>query len=117
MTLFVTVVLVTTELLAKLLFATPTRKSSENNMNLENLLHKQNFLFMNVKQGKACKHGGVCMNVAVYPFEMYCDCVGTGYHGDLCEIDDCINCNENQTCTDIDLLVPDNATCECKGSG
>ena len=57
------------------------------------------------------------MNVAVYPFEMYCDCVGTGYHGDLCEIDDCINCNENQTCTDIDLLVPDNATCECKGSG
>ena len=72
---------------------------------------------MNVKQGKACKHGGVCMNEDVYPFEMYCDCVGTGYHGDLCEIDDCNNCNENQTCTDIDLLVPDNATCECKGSG
>ena len=72
---------------------------------------------MNLEKGKACKHGGVCMNEDVYPFEMYCDCVGTGYHGDLCEIDDCINCNENQTCTDIDLLVPDNATCECKGTG
>ena len=55
------------------------------------------------------------MNEDIYPFEMYCDCTGTGYHGDLCEIDDCINCNGNQTCTEIDLLVPNNATCECKG--
>ena len=46
---------------------------------------------------------------------MYCDCTGTGYHGDLCEIDDCINCKGNQTCTGIDLLVPNNPTCECKG--
>ena len=69
----------------------------------------------NFRKGKACKHGGVCMNEDIYPFEMYCDCTGTGYHGDLCEIDDCINCNGNQTCTEIDLLVPNNATCECKG--
>ena len=55
------------------------------------------------------------MNEDIYPFEMYCDCTGTGYHGDLCEIDDCINCNGNQTCTEVDLLVPNNATCECKG--
>ena len=69
----------------------------------------------NFRKGKACKHGGVCMNESLYPFEMFCDCTGTGYHGDLCEIDDCINCNGNQTCTEIDLLAPNNATCECKG--
>ena len=69
----------------------------------------------NFRKGKACKHGGVCMNESLYPFEMFCDCTGTGYHGDLCEIDDCMNCNGNQTCTGIDLLAPNNATCECKG--
>ena len=69
----------------------------------------------NFRKGKACKHGGVCMNESFYPFEMFCDCTGTGYHGDLCEIDDCINCSGNQTCTEIDLLAPNNATCECKG--
>ena len=55
------------------------------------------------------------MSESLYPFEMFCDCTGTGYHGDLCEIDDCMNCNGNQTCTGIDLLAPNNATCDCKG--
>ena len=100
----------------------PIRRSSESSLRDTEINSSSRYLLLGnftkggeLVKGKACKHGGVCMNEDIYPFEMYCDCTGTGYHGDLCEIDDCINCNGNQTCTEVDLLVPNNATCECKG--
>jgi hypothetical protein len=60
--------------------------------------------------GNPCMNNGHCID-GINSFT--CDCAGTGYHGNLCEIetDNCANspCKNNGSCTDLGLSYK----CEC----
>ena len=43
-----------------------------------------------------CLNGGKCKTEATWPYQLTCDCSGTGFHGHNCELDDCQFCPGNR---------------------
>ena len=61
-----------------------------------------------------CQNGGICMNE---PGNFTCDCTGTGYTGDTCELDinECVTnypCQNGGAC----INVPGSFQCDCNGT-
>ena len=67
------------------------------------------------KLNNPCKNGGLCKS---QQGNFTCDCNGTGYQGDHCDID-IDECNINPPCENEGVCInqPGKFTCECNNTG
>ena len=52
-----------------------------------------------------CLNGGACQTSTEWPYQLTCNCTGTGYHGHNCELDDCELCPGNRTVCSRTVLI------------